>query len=162
MSNKLLYLNERVRQNERFKIDNPQRINSKVEFFNDATGERIWEPLHNKTVIAGAAFTMMKLFNFSRSVLENTPTYDNPPRRSSPASADQHTLLHGFRSKSWRCGSGPEDKHIRNTPYARARSLSSRPDKHPPRLCCPGRLRHIHTVLPFRPRCRIPCSGSQN
>ena len=77
MSNKLLYLNERVRQNERFKIDNPQRINSKVEFFNDATGERIWEPLHNKTVIAGAAFTMMKLFNFSRSVLENTPTYDN-------------------------------------------------------------------------------------
>ncbi len=76
MNNKLLYLNERIRQRDKFKIQNPQRINSKIEIYNDANGELIWEPLHNKTVIAGAALTMMKLFNFDRSVLENTPTYD--------------------------------------------------------------------------------------
>ena len=53
------------------------RIDSKVEFYNDATGELIWEPLHNKTVIAGSALTAMKLFSFDRNVLDNTPTYDS-------------------------------------------------------------------------------------
>ena len=76
MSSKLLYLNERIRQRDKFKIENPQRFNSKIEIYNEANGELIWEPLHNKTVIAGAALTMMKLFNFDRSVLQNTPTYD--------------------------------------------------------------------------------------
>ena len=56
--------------------DGKLRIESKVEFFNDATKERIWEPLHNKTVIAGSALTAMKLFDLDRSALDRTPTYD--------------------------------------------------------------------------------------
>ena len=74
--NKVKYLNDSYRPNDKYKIVNPQRVTSKVEFFNDATGERIWEPLHNKTVIAGSALTAMKLFNLDRNVLESTPTYD--------------------------------------------------------------------------------------
>ena len=56
--------------------DNYRGIKTKVEFFNDVTGERIYEPLHNRTVIAGAGLMAMKLFNFDRSVLDTTPTYD--------------------------------------------------------------------------------------
>lgn len=74
--NKIKYLNDNCRPDDKYKIINPQRIASKVEFFNDATGERIWEPLHNKTVIAGSALTAMKLFNLDRNVLDATPTYD--------------------------------------------------------------------------------------
>ena len=72
-----MYLHDRIRphDDDAWRINNPQRIQSKVEFFNDR-GERIWEPLHNKTVIAGAALTAMKLFNLDRSRLDNTPTYD--------------------------------------------------------------------------------------
>lgn len=51
------------------------RVNSKLEFYNDQ-GELIWEPLHNKTVIAGSAFMAMKAFNLDRNALDNTPTYD--------------------------------------------------------------------------------------
>ena len=58
MNNKLLYLQDGCRANDLFAINNPRRINSKIEFFNDATGEPIWEPLHNKTVIAGAGLTL--------------------------------------------------------------------------------------------------------
>ncbi len=78
---KLLYLPDSCRSNDSilFNKFGTGRINSKIEFFNDQ-GERIWEPLHNKTVIAGAALTLMKLFNLDRSVLENTPTYDDVMR----------------------------------------------------------------------------------
>ena len=74
--NKIKYLSDHYRPNDKYKIIDPQRVTSKVEFFNDATGARIWEPLHNKTVIAGSALTAMKLFNLDRNVLESTPTYD--------------------------------------------------------------------------------------
>lgn len=80
MSDRLMYLNEHYRPSDETKIILPRfegasRINSKVEFFN-SSGERIWEPLHNKTVIAGSALTAMKLFNFDRNVLTYTPTYE--------------------------------------------------------------------------------------
>lgn len=80
MTNKLLYLNDHYRPDDnlsrmrRFESSHT-RIASKVEFFNDS-GERIWEPLHNKTVIAGSALTAMKLFNLDRNVLDFTPTYE--------------------------------------------------------------------------------------
>ena len=72
---RLLYLNDTTRANDEYKLDD-NRITSKVEFFNDS-GERIWEPLHNKTVIAGSALTAMKLFDLDRSALNNTPTYED-------------------------------------------------------------------------------------
>ena len=53
-----------------------KRIDSEIRFFNDETGEEIFKPLHNKTVIAGSALTAQKLFGLDRVVLENTPTYD--------------------------------------------------------------------------------------
>lgn len=73
--NRPLYINDYSRPNDNIGFGEPQRINSKVEFFNDS-GERIWEPLHNKTVIAGSAITAMKLFDLDRNVLDNTPTYE--------------------------------------------------------------------------------------
>lgn len=78
------YLKDRVRPNtdeDKMRwMFQPQRVMSKVEFFNDATGERIWEPLHNRTVIAGSALTAMKLFSLDRNVLDATPTYDTTLR----------------------------------------------------------------------------------
>lgn len=71
--NKQIYLKDDYKINDIYKQN--FRINSKVEFFNDS-GERIWEPLHNKTVIAGSALTAMKLFSLDRGVLNNTPTYE--------------------------------------------------------------------------------------
>lgn len=74
--NRALYLNDNYRPNDNYAFSsNPTRISSKVEFYNDS-GELIWEPLHNKTVIAGSALTAMKLFDLDRNVLDNTPTYD--------------------------------------------------------------------------------------
>lgn len=52
------------------------RIDSCIDVINDNTGEYIYKGLHNKTVIAGAALTAMKLFDLDRNVLDNTPTYD--------------------------------------------------------------------------------------
>lgn len=78
MIDRLMYLNDHYRPDDQHIIAGCPtfaRINSKVEFFNNS-GERIWEPLHNKTVIAGSALTAMKLFNLDRNVLDNTPTYE--------------------------------------------------------------------------------------
>lgn len=74
---KLLYIPDYCRANDKLKVNQAgnMRFSSKLEFYNNR-GELIWEPLHNKTVIAGAALTLMKLFNLDRSCLENTPTYD--------------------------------------------------------------------------------------
>jgi hypothetical protein len=78
--NKFKHVSDSYRANDKFVMSDsglyvPARVNSKIEFFNDS-GERIWEPLHNKTVIAGSALTAMKLFNLDRNVLDNTPTYE--------------------------------------------------------------------------------------
>lgn len=77
--NHIKYLKDNYRPNDKYELVNGiymPRINSKIDIFNDETGERIWEPLHNKTVIAGAAITAMKLFDLDRNVLDNTPSYD--------------------------------------------------------------------------------------
>ena len=76
------YLKDYNRPNDEYKLNkgilipNPQRVNSKVNIYNDVTGELIFEG-HNKTVIAGSALTAMKLFNLDRNCLDATPTYDN-------------------------------------------------------------------------------------
>lgn len=72
--NRPLYLSDKYRANDVYKMSG-NRINSKVEFYNDS-GERIWEPLHNKTVIAGSALTAMKLFSLDKNTLDHTPTYE--------------------------------------------------------------------------------------
>lgn len=76
------YLIDHNRPNDEYKLNkdsflipNPRRINSKVNLYNDVTGELIFEG-HNKTVIAGSALTAMKLFNLDRNCLDATPTYD--------------------------------------------------------------------------------------
>lgn len=75
---KTIYLNDSVKNDEDYKIYRSGAVGvaSKLEFFDDKTGERIWTPLHNRTVVAGAAFVAMKLFSFDRASLDNTPTYD--------------------------------------------------------------------------------------
>lgn len=82
MSNKTLFLNDRIRPflQDTYNIREdgialPNRVDSKIEIFNDS-GERIFEPMHNKTVIAGSALTAMKLFDLDRNALDNTPTYE--------------------------------------------------------------------------------------
>lgn len=67
--------NDEYKMNKGILIPNPKRINSKVNIYNDVTGELIFEG-HNKTVIAGSALTAMKLFNLDRNCLDATPTYD--------------------------------------------------------------------------------------
>lgn len=68
--------NDEYRLNkDSFIVQNPQRVNSKINIYNDITGELIFEG-HNKTVIAGSALTAMKLFNLDRNCLDATPTYD--------------------------------------------------------------------------------------
>ena len=75
---RILFLNDVTRPylHDRCGImDNRKRIDSKIEIRNDA-GDLIFEPLHNKTVIAGSALTAMKLFDLDRNSLDNTPTYE--------------------------------------------------------------------------------------
>lgn len=82
MSDRLITLSDHIRPKEsdsvsnKLWLPNPTRIASKVEFFNEETGELLYEPLHNKTLIAGAALTAMKLFNFDAHCLSYTPTYN--------------------------------------------------------------------------------------
>lgn len=83
MSNKLLRFTDKSVVNDSYKNSNgvyvpdyQAGLKTKVDFFNAETGERLWEPLHNKTLIAGSALNAMKVFNLDRRVLDNTPTYD--------------------------------------------------------------------------------------
>ena len=88
--NSVVYLQDHCRSHDEYLIRNPQRINSKLDFFNDVTGERNFEPLHNKTVIAGAGLTLQKLFNLDSSCLNNTPTYDEVLGLEDAASANDY------------------------------------------------------------------------
>jgi hypothetical protein len=76
---KLLYVsdNSKIKEELDLAYGGESRINTKIQFFDDDTGEEIWEPLHNKTVIAGSALLAMKMFDLDRSFLNNTPTYDS-------------------------------------------------------------------------------------
>jgi len=76
------YLKDFNRPNDEYKmgkngilLPTQQRVNSKINIYNEQTGELIFEG-HNKTVIAGSALTAMKLFDLDRNVLDRTPTYD--------------------------------------------------------------------------------------
>ena len=80
--NEIRYIKDFNRPNDEYTLGKDgilfpshQRVNSKVNIYNDQTGELIFEG-HNKTVIAGSALTAMKLFNLNRNVLDATPTYD--------------------------------------------------------------------------------------
>ena len=66
-----------IKKSNPFVTKDFHRIDSEIRFFSDETGEEIFRPLHNKTVIAGSALTAMKLFGLDRSALDNTPRYDN-------------------------------------------------------------------------------------
>lgn len=79
MSEKFIYINDYCRPNDRMKmrIKGGPEFNSLMLFIDDATGEPIYEPLHNKTVIAGGGFTLQKLFSLDRRCLNNTPMYDD-------------------------------------------------------------------------------------
>ena len=78
MSNKILYINDGCRYNETLlNISGGRSLYSTLRFIDDTTGEDIFEPLHNRTVIAGAGFTLQKVFGLDRSCLDNTPTYDS-------------------------------------------------------------------------------------
>lgn len=75
MSDKIYYVNDRVKVDDEWKISDPIVPKTKVLIINDETGEPIWEG-HNRTVISGAAFIAMKLFSLSMQSLDATPTYD--------------------------------------------------------------------------------------
>lgn len=113
--NKAIFLQDTCRSNDEFMINNPRRINSKIEFFNDATGEPIWEPLHNKTVIAGAALTLQKIFNLDLRCLNNTPTYDETLEFDSAGSTDTPHII-GFCVGCG--GAGLEVSDVFEVPYA--------------------------------------------
>lgn len=93
--NELRYYTDHARTNDDYEIsyDGTKRVNSKLEFYNDDTGELIWEPLHNKTVIAGSALIAMKMFELDRSCLNNTPTYDTELNLDDKSSASDYPSI---------------------------------------------------------------------
>ena len=50
---------------------------SQIRAYNDESGEEIFKPAHNRTVIAGGGLTLQKLFGLDKGCLDNTPTYDS-------------------------------------------------------------------------------------
>lgn len=98
MAEEIRYFSENYRtteDSESYKIEREHlRVDSEIKFFNDATGEQIWEPLHNKTVIAGSALTAMKLFGLERNVLDATPTYDKILELNEAASGTTYPAIH--------------------------------------------------------------------
>lgn len=129
---KPIYINDRIRNTDTVDIT---RIDSKVEVFNDL-GEPIFEPLHNKTVIAGGGLTLQKMFNLDRSCLENTPTYDDALDLFDKASAssyptvaitDNGTVIGSIADETQRVilgfcfgngGAGLESSDVFSVPYA--------------------------------------------
>ena len=93
--NKLLYLKDHCRGNDDLQliIDGGNCIMSKLQFINDDTGEAVFEPLHNKTVIAGAGLTLQKLFGLDRRCLANTPTYDEALSLDDAASSSTYPAV---------------------------------------------------------------------
>jgi len=93
--NKTFYINDTCRANENTQllIHGGATINSKIEMYDDATGELIFEPLHNRTVIAGAGLTLQKLFNLDNGVLDNTPTYDQVLQLDDAAGVNDYPTL---------------------------------------------------------------------
>ena len=83
MSKYIKYLSDRVSSEDAYRIEHMADaalhggIKSKIEIRDESTGELVWEPLHNKTVISGGILLAQKLFNLDRSVLLLTPTYDD-------------------------------------------------------------------------------------
>ena len=75
--NEIRYIKDYNRPNDKYTVGSSelQRVNSKINIYNEQTGELIFEG-HNKTVIAGSALTAMKLFSLDRNVLDATPTYN--------------------------------------------------------------------------------------
>lgn len=82
MSDRVLYINDKVKVNDEWSISDAVVPKTKVLIINDETGETIWEG-HNRTVISGAAFIAMKLFALSTQALDATPTYDSTLRLDS-------------------------------------------------------------------------------
>ncbi len=122
MNNRLIYLSDSCRSNDKMNLNNNDfRISSKIEIYNDL-GELIFEPLHNKTVIAGAGLTLMKLFGLDRSCLNNTPTYDEIMELDEAASlasypsTEVERRIIGFAVGLG--GSGLEPSDIFEVPYA--------------------------------------------
>ena len=80
---KIIYLKDRLCYKEDYRIlegdidHNYSTIYSSIKIINDDAGEVIYEDLHNKTVIAGSSLIAMKMFDLDRSVLSNTPTYND-------------------------------------------------------------------------------------
>lgn len=94
-NDKILYFNDHCRGNEDLQllINGGNSINSKLQFINDESGEEIFAPLHNKTVIAGAGLTLQKLFGLDRRCLNNTPTYDEALSLDDAASTSTYPAI---------------------------------------------------------------------
>ena len=75
MNNKIYYLKDKVRNKHQYSLFADGRFDSAIYVYDDS-GEQIFEPLHNKTVIAGGGLCLQKLFGLDSICLNNTPTYD--------------------------------------------------------------------------------------
>ena len=75
---KILYIKDGCRSAENIHIVGGPKttIYSTIRAYNEESGEEIFKPLHNRTVIAGGGLTLQKLFGLDKNCLDNTPTYD--------------------------------------------------------------------------------------
>ena len=92
---KILYINDTCRGNDglQLQIHGGKSVMSKLEFIDESTGRQIFEPLHNRTVIAGGAFTLQKVFSLDRRSLNNTPTYDEVLSLDDAANANDYPVV---------------------------------------------------------------------
>jgi hypothetical protein len=111
--NEFRYYTDRARINEdhaiKYDKNGNLRVSSELKFYNDETGEMIWEPLHNRTVIAGSALMAMKLFELDRSCLNNTPTYDTELELDDAATASSYPSITVKDSNGFVVGSVPDE-----------------------------------------------------
>ena len=105
--NKILLIKDHCRSKTR--IDGFDSINSKIMVYYDDTGEVIFGPLHNRTVIAGAGLTLQKLFNLDKSCLENTPTYDEVLDLDEKASSSSYPAINILDDEANVIGSMPDE-----------------------------------------------------
>ena len=114
MSNKILYIKDGCRYNETLlNVSGGRSLYSTLRFIDDTTGEDIFEPLHNRTVIAGAGFTLQKVFGLDRSCLDNTPTYDSVLGLDDAATNSAYPTVNIMSDTNTVIGSMPDETQIR-------------------------------------------------
>ena len=109
LKQKTLYIKDGLRNTEHLNIRGGDYLWSKIEAFDAVSGEPFFEPIHNRTVIAGAALSLQKMFSLNRSCLNNTPTYDSVLELDDAASDTDYPAVNILNNERTVIGSIPDE-----------------------------------------------------